>query len=76
MGFEELLVTHASPTLANMKPASLLSIANAENMETCMIKLEKSIGRISLRKLYPLPSLHGSWGILATRSPLMGNLNS
>ena len=41
MGFEELLVTHASPTLANMKPASLLSIANAENMETCMIKLEK-----------------------------------
>ncbi len=41
MGFDELLVTHASPTLANMKPASLISLSKTVDKEDCIMKLEK-----------------------------------
>ena len=40
MCFEELLVMHASPTLANMKPASLFSVNNAADGNECLRKLE------------------------------------
>ena len=41
MCFEELLVIHASPTLANLKPASLISLNNAELGGECLEKLGK-----------------------------------
>ena len=41
MDFEELLVTHASPTLANLKPASLISLKNLINKKECQERLEK-----------------------------------
>ena len=41
MDFEELLVTHASPTLANMKPASLISLKNSDDEKECIERLEK-----------------------------------
>lgn len=41
MSFEKLLVTHASPTLANLKPASLLSMRDVADEAECLRKLEK-----------------------------------
>ena len=41
MCFEELLVLHASPTLANLKPASLISMSNAVHGSECLIEREK-----------------------------------
>ena len=41
MCFEELLVMHASPTLANLKPASLISMNNTAQGKECLKKLEK-----------------------------------
>ena len=41
MCFEELLVLHASPTLANLKPASLISMNDAVHGSECLIELEK-----------------------------------
>lgn len=41
MSFEQLLVMHASPTLANMKPSSLISASHVENESECIAKLER-----------------------------------
>ena len=40
MDLEELPVIHASPTLANLKPASLISLSKATNEIECLKKLE------------------------------------
>ena len=41
MRFEELLIMHASPTLANLKPASLISMRDSEHEKECLENLEK-----------------------------------
>lgn len=41
MRFEELLIMHASPTLANLKPASLISMRDLEHEKECLENLEK-----------------------------------
>ena len=50
MGFDTLLVTHASPTLANMKPASLISLSRVDDGFECISKLEmKGLSFLQLR---------------------------
>ncbi len=41
MSFEQMLVMHASPTLANMKPSSLISLKNLPACTSCMEKLRQ-----------------------------------
>ena len=43
MRFEELLIMHASPTLANLKPASLIFMRDLEHEKECM---KKSVWKI------------------------------
>ena len=62
MSFEELLITHASPTLANMKPSSLISLNKVANENDCLEKLEKK-GLMS----FPLMNIRGQRLILVYR---------
>ena len=41
MTFEELLIAHASPTLANLKPASLIALKDEVNENGCLMKLQE-----------------------------------
>lgn len=62
MSFEEILVMHGSPTLANMKPASLIALGNLTSKISCIEKLEER-GLLFL----PLVNKKGTALILAYR---------